>query len=159
MRRTVMSTRAPDRIGACVHGPKIEAELVRIGWVVSADPSVTSPTSLTRSKPLAHNLRVLEQSVDTATSAGRAYFGMLAVFAQLEPDVRRERQAEGIAKAKKLGVIRGAKPRIDRDQVLALINTGAGPAAAARALGVSRMSIYRIIGENTKSPDGNIGRK
>jgi DNA invertase Pin-like site-specific DNA recombinase len=40
-------------------------------------------------------LRVLEQSVDTATSAGRAFFGMLAVFAQFDTDVRRERQAEG----------------------------------------------------------------
>ena len=108
---------------------------------------------------LGANLRVIEQSVDTATSAGRAFFGMLAVFAQFETDVRRERQAEGIAKAKTAGVYTGAKPRIDRDQVLALINAGTGPAAAARALGVSRMSIYRILGENTKSPDRAIDRQ
>jgi DNA invertase Pin-like site-specific DNA recombinase len=95
-------------------------------------------------------LRVLEQSVDTATSAGRAFFGMLAVFAQFETDVRRERQAEGIVRAKKAGAYTGAKPRIDRDRVLALINAGNGPAAAARALGVSRMSIYRIIGGHNK---------
>jgi DNA invertase Pin-like site-specific DNA recombinase len=93
-------------------------------------------------------LRVLEQSVDTATSAGRAFFGMLAVFAQFETDVRRERQAEGIVRAKKAGLYTGGKPRIDRGRVLALINAGTGPAAAARALGVSRMSIYRIIGEH-----------
>lgn len=99
---------------------------------------------------LGANLRVLEQSVDTATSAGRAFFGMLAVFAQFETDVRRERQAEGIVRAKKAGVYTGAKPRIDRDRVLALINAGTGPAAAARALGVSRMSIYRIIDEHNK---------
>ena len=37
------------------------------------------------------HLRVVEQSVDTATSAGRAFFGMLAVFAQFETDVRRDR--------------------------------------------------------------------
>jgi DNA invertase Pin-like site-specific DNA recombinase len=48
---------------------------------------------------------------------------MLAVFAQFETDVRRERQAEGIATAKKAGVYTGAKRRIDRDQVLALINS------------------------------------
>ena len=100
---------------------------------------------------LGANLRVLEQSVDTATSAGRAFFGMLAVFAQFETDVRRERQAEGIVRAKKAGVYTGAKPRIDRDEVLALINAGTGPAAAARALGVSRMSIYRIIDEHNKA--------
>ena len=93
------------------------------------------------------HLRVLEQSVDTSTSAGRAFFGMLAVFAQFETDVRRERQAEGIAKAKKAGVYTGGKPRIDRQRVLALVDDDHGVAAAARELGISRMSVYRIMGE------------
>ena len=94
------------------------------------------------------HLRVVEQSVDTATSAGRAFFGMLAVFAQFETDVRRERQAEGIAKAKQAGVYTGGKPRIDRDAVLDLAAGGMGPAAIARQLGVSRMSVYRILKED-----------
>ncbi len=93
------------------------------------------------------HLRVLEQSVDTATPAGRAFFGMLAVFAQFETDVRRDRQAEGIARAKKAGVYTGGKPRIDRPAVLDRIESGEGPAAIARALNVSRMSVYRIIEE------------
>ena len=45
--------------------------------------------------------------VDTSTSAGRAFFGMLAVFAAFETDVRRERQerqAECIANAERAGV-------------------------------------------------------
>lgn len=93
------------------------------------------------------HLRVIEQSVDTSTSAGRAFFGMLAVFAQFETDVRRERQAEGIARAKSEGVYTGAKPRIDREQVRQLVEEGQGPAAVARALGISRMSVYRILEE------------
>lgn len=93
------------------------------------------------------NLRVIEQSVDTGTSAGRAFFGMLAVFAQFETDVRRERQAEGIARAKKAGVYTGGKPRIDRSRVRSLSEQGWGPAAIARDLGVSRMSVYRILRE------------
>ncbi len=93
------------------------------------------------------NLRVIEQSIDTGTSAGRAFFGMLAVFAQFETDVRRERQAEGIAKAKKAGVYTGGKPRIDRHRVQELVSGGSGPAAIARALGISRMSVYRILRE------------
>lgn len=92
------------------------------------------------------HLRVIEQSVDTATSAGRAFFGMLAVFAQFETDVRRERQAEGIMKAKKAGVYTGGKPRINRAKVADLLLSGKGPAEVARALGVSRMSVYRIKG-------------
>ena len=93
------------------------------------------------------HLRVVEQSVDTSTSAGRAFFGMLAVFAQFETDVRRDRQAEGIAKAKKAGVYTGGKPRISRAQVAGLLKGGNGPAAIARSLGVSRMSVYRIMRE------------
>ena len=93
------------------------------------------------------HLRVVEQSVDTATSAGRAFFGMLAVFAQFETDVRRERQAEGIDRAKKEGAYTGAKPRIDRREVMQLVQAGQGPAAVARQLGISRMSVYRILEE------------
>ena len=93
------------------------------------------------------NLRVIEQSVDTGTSAGRAFFGMLAVFAQFETDVRRERQSEGIARAKRAGVYTGGKQRIDRHKVRELAEAGHGPAAIARDLGVSRMSVYRILRE------------
>ena len=100
------------------------------------------------------HLRVIEQSVDTATSAGRAFFGMLAVFAQFETDVRRERQAEGIARAKSAGVYTGGKPRIDRGKVQDLRAEGHGPAAIARALGVSRMSVYRIMEEVGSSGSG-----
>jgi DNA invertase Pin-like site-specific DNA recombinase len=50
------------------------------------------------------NLKVLEQSVDTST----AFCGMLAVFAAFETDVRRERQMEGIAMAKRRGSIPAA---------------------------------------------------
>ena len=39
------------------------------------------------------HLRVIDQGVDTATSAGRTFVGMLAVSAQFETDVRRECQA------------------------------------------------------------------
>ena len=65
------------------------------------------------------HLRVVEQSVDTSTSAGRAFFGMLAVFAQFETDVRRDRQAEGIAKARKVGVYTGESRALAAPRVIA----------------------------------------
>src|SRR5215468_9551516 len=68
------------------------------------------------------NLKVIEQSVDTSTAAGRAFFGMLAVFAAFETDVRRERQMEGIALAKRQGVYTGGKARLDRARVKQLAN-------------------------------------
>ncbi len=96
------------------------------------------------------SLRVLEQSVDTATSAGKAFFGMLAVFAQFETDVRRERQAEGIAKIMadpdlRRSCYRGGTARIDQARVQMLKREGLGPAAIAAAMGISRMSVYRAL--------------
>ena len=93
------------------------------------------------------HLKVIEQSVDTSSAAGRAFFGMLAVFAAFETDVRRERQLEGIAKAKRQGLYKGGKPRLDRQRVQELVAGGARPAAIARELGMARSSVYRLLRE------------
>ena len=61
-------------------------------------------------------LKVLDQSIDTSDAAGRAFLGMLAVFAQFETDIRRERQMDGIAKAREKGVKFGRKPALSPDQ-------------------------------------------
>ena len=93
------------------------------------------------------HLKVVEQSVDTSSAAGRAFFGMLATFAAFETDVRRERQLEGIALAKRRGVYMGGKARLDREQVKKLAKSGIGPAAIARELGMARSSVYRLLEE------------
>jgi DNA invertase Pin-like site-specific DNA recombinase len=93
------------------------------------------------------HLKVIEQSVDTSSAAGRAFYGMLAVFAAFETDVRRERQLEGIAMAKRQGVYTGGKPRLDRLRVKELSSNGLGPAAIARQLGMARSSVYRLLDE------------
>ena len=51
--------------------------------------------------------RATEQPIDTSTPAGKAFFDMLGVFAEFETNLRRERQMEGIAKAKVRGVYSG----------------------------------------------------
>ena len=97
-------------------------------------------------------LKVIEQSVDTSTPAGRAFYGMLAVFAAFETDVRRERQLEGIAMAKRQGVYKGGKARLDRARVKELSTAGRGPAAIARELGMARSSVYRLLEEAEEHP-------
>ena len=93
-------------------------------------------------------LKATEQNVDTSTSAGRAFFGMLATFAAFETDVRRERQAEGIARVKADPKLRREKyagriPSVDREAVRQAIAEGHKPAEIARKMGVSRMSVWR----------------
>jgi DNA invertase Pin-like site-specific DNA recombinase len=92
-------------------------------------------------------LKVIEQAVDTSTTAGRAFFGMLSVFAQFETDVRRERQTEGIEAAKQLGKYKGRKPtaREKSEDALTLLKSGVGATDVARQLVISRRSVYRIV--------------
>lgn len=93
------------------------------------------------------HLIVLEQSVDTSTSAGRAFFGMLATFAQFETDVRRERQMEGIHAAKERGVYKGRPPSIDRNEISRLLDKGVGKSEIARKMGIARSTVYKLADE------------
>ena len=92
------------------------------------------------------HLRATEQPIDTSTSAGKAFFQMLGVFAEFETALRRERQMEGIAKAKEAGVYKGRKPSVDIAKVRELRAQGVGPAAIAKQLRIGRASVYRVLG-------------
>jgi DNA invertase Pin-like site-specific DNA recombinase len=91
-------------------------------------------------------LRATEQPVDTSTAAGTAFWQMLGVFAQFETALRRERQMEGIEKAKERGVYKGRKPTVDAAKVRELRQAGVGPASIAKQLGIGRASVYRALG-------------
>ena len=91
------------------------------------------------------HLRVTEQPVDTSTAAGVAFLQMLGVFAQFETALRRERQMEGIAKAKSAGVYKGRKPSVDVTAVRALRDQGVGGTEIASRLGIGRASVYRAL--------------
>lgn len=92
------------------------------------------------------HLKATEQPIDTGTAAGKAFLDMLGVFAEFENNLRRERQADGIAKAKEAGVYKGRKPSIERGQIESLMASGLGPAAIAKELGIGRASVYRVLG-------------
>lgn len=70
---------------------------------------------------------------------------MLGAFAEFELAMIRERQAEGIAKAKAAGKYKGRKPALTDDQaaqMLERLSAGEPVAALAREYGVSRQTIY-----------------
>jgi DNA invertase Pin-like site-specific DNA recombinase len=58
---------------------------------------------------------------------------MLGVFAEFETNLRKERQLEGIAKAKAEGVYKGRKPSIDVGEIKKMIANGKGASDIAHA--------------------------
>jgi DNA invertase Pin-like site-specific DNA recombinase len=93
------------------------------------------------------HLKATEQAaIDTASAEGKALLGMLAVFAEFETNLRRDRQMEGIAKAKAAGVYEGRRPTIDATEVRRLREAeGLGATAIAARLGIGRASVYRLM--------------
>jgi DNA invertase Pin-like site-specific DNA recombinase len=66
------------------------------------------------------------------------------MVAQMERRVIKERQREGISRAKAAGAYRGGSTRLDHARIQALLNDGLGPSAIARMVGCSRMQVYRV---------------
>ena len=93
------------------------------------------------------NIAATEQPVDTSTATGKAFFDMLGVFAEFETSLRRERQAEGIAAARRRGIYRGRPPKIDMDAIRHRIAEGQSPTGIAREMGVSRGTVYKAKGK------------
>jgi len=87
---------------------------------------------------------IQQGAIDTSSSGGRLMLNMLAAVAEFEGDLRRERQREGIIKAKAAGRYQGRPKTIDAAQIAALEAEGLGPTAVAKRLGIGRASVYRI---------------
>ena len=90
--------------------------------------------------------RALQQGdLDTSTSNGRLMLNMLGAFAEFEADLRRERQREGIDRAKANGIYKGRKPTVPVDEVRKLKAEGMAPTEIAKRLNVGRASVYRAL--------------
>ncbi|RLQ89649.1 helix-turn-helix domain-containing protein, partial [Notoacmeibacter ruber] len=88
---------------------------------------------------------VLDPHVSTRGEMGHVILTVLGMVAQMERRFIKERQREGIERAKSKGIYKGGKRRIDRDEVLKLRKAGKTVSAIARKVGCSRMQVYRII--------------
>jgi DNA invertase Pin-like site-specific DNA recombinase len=76
---------------------------------------------------------------------------MMGAVAQFERSMIRERQAEGIAKAKTAGIYKGRKKTVNDEAIRTAIANGLSLRKAAEALGVSLSSVQRAVKIN--SPD------
>jgi putative DNA-invertase from lambdoid prophage Rac len=89
----------------------------------------------------------LTEARDLTTPTGRAMAGMLAVFAEFEREILRERVRAGIAQARKEGRPHG-RPRtasLPSDEVLRLNSERMSHSKIARRLGIGRTSVRRIL--------------
>ena len=96
---------------------------------------------------------VLDQNLDTGTPAGKAMFQMLGIFAEFENSIRRERQQDGIAKAKRedkaKGVNRFGPPIKATPEVKNLVKQLRADQATLAQIeirtGLSRSTLHRIL--------------
>lgn len=92
--------------------------------------------------------RCLQQgAIDTTRSDGKLLLNILASFAEFEADIRRERQKEGIEKAKATGIYKGRQRSINVDEIRRLQSEGVGASEIARRLSIGRASVYRLLKE------------
>ena len=97
-----------------------------------------------RLKAKGAHLYAIEQPVDTSTATGKAFFDMLGVFAEFETNLRRERQADGIAAAKNKGIYKGSPLSINQDKIKQHLLEGKRPTQIAKELEISRGTIYKV---------------
>src|SRR4051794_25618741 len=90
-------------------------------------------------------LTVLEPAFSTKDAAGSILVTVLGMVAEMERRFIRERQQAGIEAAKAKGVYKGRKPSVPVEKVRAMRKAGHGPTAIAEALGISRMSVHRVL--------------
>jgi DNA invertase Pin-like site-specific DNA recombinase len=90
---------------------------------------------------------VLDPHVSTQGPMGHVMLTVLGMVAQMERRFIKERQREGIERAKAAGTYLGGMRRQDRERIHELHRAGSGPAAIARAVGCSRMHVYRVLKE------------
>jgi len=90
----------------------------------------------------------LTEALDLTTPSGRAMAGLLAVFAEFERDILRERVKAGIAHARKEGRPHGRPNTAQQKaaEVRKLHRQGLNKSEIARRLGIGRTSVRRILG-------------
>jgi DNA invertase Pin-like site-specific DNA recombinase len=96
-----------------------------------------------------------QPGANTDTPTGKLLLGILGLVAEFENDLRRERQLEGIARAREEGKYRGGHKRIDETKVLAAYKEHGSYGKAAKAAGCSKAHVGRIVAAAAEAEAAN----
>ena len=98
------------------------------------------------------------EAFDTSTPLGKAMFGIVGAWAELERDIIRERVNAGLRRAKAKGKTLGRPTRVisdeQRDQAERLRAEGRSWRSVARAVKVPRRTLERTLGTRKARADG-----
>ena len=89
-----------------------------------------------------------DPTIDTTSRTGKLVLGMLALIAEFENDIRRERQMDGIAKARERGVRFGRRPLLVAEtiqKVRKLRKAGKTVPEIMKQTSLSKASVYRAL--------------
>ncbi len=92
----------------------------------------------------------LNESLDLTTPSGKALAGMLAVFAEFERSILKERVKAGIIEARSKGKAHG-RPKTasnKKDEIKKLFSQGMSKSEIARKLKIGRTSVIRLLNDN-----------
>jgi DNA invertase Pin-like site-specific DNA recombinase len=90
-----------------------------------------------------------DPAIDTTSRTGKLVMGILALIAEFENDIRRERQMDGIAKAKHRGVMFGRKAELTPEriaQIKKFRKAGTTVPDIMQQTKLSKASVYRALG-------------
>jgi DNA invertase Pin-like site-specific DNA recombinase len=96
-----------------------------------------------------------DPTIDTSSHTGKLIMVILALIAEFENDIRRERQMDGIKHALERGVKFGRKPILTEPVVAQVRNLRADGVTVPeimRRTHLSKASVYRALGGATASP-------
>ncbi len=95
----------------------------------------------------------MNESLDLTTPSGKALAGMLAVFAEFERSILKERVKAGIIEARSKGKAHG-RPKTasnKKEEVSKLFSQGMSKSEISRQLKIGRSSVIRLLNEKLDS--------
>jgi DNA invertase Pin-like site-specific DNA recombinase len=142
------ATKRPDREKLLDSARRREIDLVLVWRLDRWGRSVVDlVTTLQELAALGVGFVSLSEALDLTTPSGRALAGMLAVFAEFERDILKDRVKAGIAQAKKEGRPHGRPKTAAKlvTEMKQLKKEGVSKREIARRLSVSRTSVIRLL--------------